>query len=400
MLLMDHLIRRLALSGFVILAIGCRDDTTSPVPTDPTPALATAATPPLTFNQLSAGRDHTCGVTTGNRLYCWGDNLDHQLGDGSTAYRQLRPVPVATSLVFRQVSAGGAHTCAVTTTYRVYCWGYNATGQLGDGTTSPRSTPVAIATTLQFRAVAAGHKHTCAIGYADNRAYCWGDNEFGKLGDGTTAPRLRPTRIAGSFTVTQVAAGWDHTCAVTPAYQAWCWGSNFDGRLGSGTAVSSSAAPVRVAGTRQFRQIDAGGTHTCAVTPSNGAFCWGLGLEGEIGDGTTQSRSTPRAVAGGIAFARVITGYALTCASTPGGVAYCWGRNSDGQVGDGTLVQRRLPTLVVGNLKFEQMHTSNGTTCGKTYADLAYCWGGNGYGQVGDGSTNDRVRPHAVAGPL
>ncbi|MGI9041569.1 MAG: RCC1 domain-containing protein, partial [Gemmatimonadales bacterium] len=147
----------------LVAALGCREDAQSPTAPESEPALATTATSAvLSFRQVSAGEDHTCGVTTADRVYCWGRNLFGQLGDGTTTNR-LTPVAVAGGLRFRHISAASNHTCGVTTDDRAFCWGWNYYAQLGDGTTTNRLTPGAVAGGRRFRQVRADNAHTCAI---------------------------------------------------------------------------------------------------------------------------------------------------------------------------------------------------------------------------------------------
>jgi alpha-tubulin suppressor-like RCC1 family protein len=409
-------------TGLVLITLGCREDAESPTGPEPAPELATTAAA-LAFYQVSAGSSHTCGVTSDNRAFCWGSGNVGQLGNGTTT-RRLRPVAVAGTLRFRQVSAGTDHTCGVTPAYRAYCWGSNRAGALGDGTQTDRLRPVPVAGGLQFRQVDAGDGHTCAVTYPDNRAYCWGYHAEGALGDGTfpeggggwlpPETRLTPTAVAGGLRFRQVSAGGGlddfegrdpfegHSCGVTTTDEAFCWGPNWVGQLGiGGTTGSSVNTPTRVAGTHRFRQIEVGSAFTCAVTTTNRAFCWGNGRQGQIGDGKTFLRFSPSAVAGGHAFSRVTTGYSHTCGETTLNRAYCWG---SGALGDGTTTRRLTPVAVAGGLFFSQV-SAGGTefgshTCGKTAAGVAYCWGSNSNGQLGDGTTTTRLRPVRVVGPM
>jgi alpha-tubulin suppressor-like RCC1 family protein len=398
------------LTATFLATVGCRDDAESPTAPEPAPALATTATAALAFAQVSGGSRHSCAITTDNRAYCWGFNTYGQLGDGTTTWR-LRPVAVASPLRFRQVSVGELHTCGVTTDYRVYCWGSNGDGALGDGTETDRLSPVPVVGGLRFRQVDGGDEHTCAVTYPDNRAYCWGYNAEGGLGNGTFSPRFRstPTAVAGGLRFRQVSAGgglYDfesrepfagHSCGVTTTDEAFCWGPNTVGQLGiGGTSGGRVASPTRVAGAHRFRQIEAGSAYTCAVTTTNRAFCWGNGRQGQIGDGKTYLRFSPSAVAGGHSFERITTGEFHTCAETTLNRAYCWGT---GGIGDGTTTRRLTPVAVAGGLFFSQVSAGFSHTCGKTHTGVAYCWGWNFYGQLGDGTTTDRNQPAAVAGP-
>jgi alpha-tubulin suppressor-like RCC1 family protein len=385
-------------------SLSCAD---VPTPTDPgSRPLETAsqAATPLAFRQIAAGTGsmHTCGVTTDNRLFCWGDNSNGQLGDGTTT-RRLRPAPVAGSRTYHQVSTGYDFTCAVSTTDRAFCWGANTGhdgGQLGDGTiVSRRLRPVAVLGGHAFRQVTTGLYHACGV-TMDDRAWCWGSNRRGELGNGMTSPGREPVAVAGSLRFRQVSAGWNHTCGVTVDDRAYCWGLNTDGQLGDSTQTMA-IQPVPVAGGRRFRQVDGGGFHTCAVTPDNRAYCWGWNLFGQIGDSrTTPRRLWPvRAVTGGLSFRRVEAAGNGSCGVTTGDVAYCWGQNQEGGLGDGTTINRFAPVPVAGGHAFAQGTTGLLYSCGRTTALRAYCWGYNGTGALGDGTTMNRLHPVAVAPP-
>jgi alpha-tubulin suppressor-like RCC1 family protein len=339
-----------------------------------------------------------------HRLYCWGWNFNGQLGDGTTTSRP-RPVAVGGALRFRQVSAnlgiGGGHTCAVTTDDRLYCWGWNQFGQVGDGTTVQRLRPVAVAGGQRFRRVDGGSAHTCAVGYSDNRAYCWGGNSSGQLGNGTTSGRLVPAAVTGPIRFREVSTGVDHTCGVSTENWAVCWGGNRQGQIGDNSNATHRLTPTRIASTRKFRQLDAGRSHTCAVSATDGrAFCWGNGRQGQLGNGKRYLSFKPRAVAGGLSFDRMSAGAEYSCGETTTNRAYCWGWNESGMLGDGTTTTRLTPVAVKGNLFFSQLSAGGDHTCGRTPKSVAYCWGGNDFGQLGDGTTTARLTPRAVAGPM
>jgi alpha-tubulin suppressor-like RCC1 family protein len=381
--------------------LGCRDVEPPTAPQAAT-AVVAAAIQPLTFRQISAGSGHTCGVTTDNRAYCWGWNEEGQLGDGTTTDSR-RPVAVAGNLRFRRMSAGSSRTCGVTTENQAYCWGFNGDGALGDGTTTDRLTPTAVAGGLRFTQVEAGEFHTCGVSSPDNRAYCWGWNARGQVGDGTQGNvRLVPTPVAGGLTVHQVTGGLNHTCAVTLSDAVSCWGWNRYGQLGDSVAGGSRLTPFRVAGNRRFRQADAGSNTTCGVTTGDRVFCWGNGVFGQVGIGKKSNPLWPKtAVASGHAFRRVSGGaLAHTCGETTDNRAFCWGENfHHGELGDGTTTTRLAPVAVVGGLFFAQVSAGGGHTCGRTPRGVAYCWGDNRRGQLGDGQFSDRsLTPVAVAG--
>lgn len=284
------------------------------------------------------------------------------------------PVAVAGGLRFRQLSTFHSHTCGVTTDDRVFCWGNNVFGQLGNGTTGeigyPELSPIAVMGSLRFRGVSVGVFHSCGVTTTD-RAYCWGGDQWGQIGDGAASGvcqvtfnqlpcRTKPTLVAGGYRWRQLDAGGGNgpgegqtgpthagrTCGVTTDGRAFCWGDGTEGLIGDGT-FSLRSAPTRVAGSQVFRSISTGEWHTCAVTTENRAYCWGVNHFGQLGDGTQDTRRLrPRAVVGGHLFDQVSAGLGATCGRTTAGAAYCWG----GPVGDGTDSNYLVPQpLTIAN---------------------------------------------------
>jgi alpha-tubulin suppressor-like RCC1 family protein len=399
-----RLVPMLALA-LVMPAWGCNDDPQAPsaITESTSPSLAAAATAPLSFLQLSTGDGQGCGVTGDSVGYCWGYNRDAELGDGTTTSPRLAPVPVQSGLHFRTVVAGAFHTCGLAVSGEAYCWGDNSFGQLGDGTTSlstsPRVTPVAVQGGLRFRNVTVGRFYTCGV-TTDDRAYCWGYNGSGQLGLGSYPDGARvPTAVVGGFQFRSVSAGSGHTCGITTADRAVCWGANNYGQLGDSTSVSLRLAPGRVAGGRYYKWLDAGQFHTCAVTTEGRAFCWGNGRAGQLGNGHTYLSFWPRRAGGGLFFRNITAGASHSCGVGTDGRAYCWGFNGYGQLGDGTTTQRTTPAVVNGGIAFIRLSGGEAFSCGLSTGARVYCWGGNWVGQLGDGTTTNRLLPGAVVGP-
>ena len=291
----------------------------------------------LRFLQVSAGDGYTCGVTTGNQAYCWGQNVNARLGDGTTRTRVI-PVAVLGGRRFRQIDAATTHTCGVTTANEAFCWGSNRYGKLGNGATiTQRYSPVLVGGGHHFIWVEAGTVHSCGLA-TTRRVFCWGKGEEGRIGDGFTLNRWTPRRAVatGAFNARQVVVGGSHSCSVTDN-GAFCWGQNLFGQLGDGSTTNRVVTTFVTGGSR-FSSVDAGDQHTCAVGPDNMAYCWGANYYGQLGNGEVGDggdRLTPTIVSGDIHFKSVSSGRTHSCGVSASNAAYCWGANTAGQLGDG-----------------------------------------------------------------
>ena len=359
---------------------------------------ATANSVALVLNALSARDNHTCGLTAGGVAYCWGRNEYAQLGDGTTTQRTI-PTLVQGGLTFTQLGHGNRHTCGLTAAGIAYCWGRNDLGQLGNGTNVQSLTPVAVQGGRVFTTLGIGGNHSCGL-TSTGAAYCWGDNSQGGLGDGTMGQRTTPVAVQSGLTFTAIVTGnSNQTCALTTSGAAYCWGDNTWGALGDGT-TTSRLTPVPVMGGHVFTRLTTQ-VQTCGLTVDGTAFCWGFNDSGQIGDGTTTRRLTPVRVQGGLTFTTLAAGNNHTCGLTPSGAAFCWGSDAFGAIGDGTTSTdpRLTPTAVQGGLSFASLVAGSDHVCGLTSTGTAYCWGNNTNGQLGDGTTAVRVTPGPIARP-
>lgn len=315
------------------------DGSTVPVAVDTTGALAGK-----TLAQVSAGDDFTCALDTSGRAYCWGANASGELGNGNTA-GSAAPVAVNASGVLAgktltQVSAGESHACVLDTAGRAYCWGVNFAGELGDGTATDSHVPVAVDTSgvlagKKLTRLAAGALSTCALD-ASGAAYCWGENGVGELGDGTTANSTVPVTVdlpgKTLTSITGAVIGLTF-CALDSSGSAYCWGSgNSDvpARVGTDGALTG----------KTLTQVSTSGYHTCALDSTGAAYCWGENYDGQLGDGTLAGSDLPVAVdTTGVLAGKVLTqisagGDFSTCAADTTGAVYCWGDDSHGALGD------------------------------------------------------------------
>jgi alpha-tubulin suppressor-like RCC1 family protein/predicted thioesterase len=367
------------------------------------PARSAAGTSsmPVTVTAISPGLDHGCLLTSSGGVKCWGSNDSGQLGDGSILQRSVPTDVEGLASGAAAVSAGARHTCALTSTGGVKCWGSGDSGLLGDGSFVSSLTPVdVVGLTSGVQAVAAASLHTCAL-TLDGGVKCWGANFAGQLGDGTLLDRNTPVDVVGLASgVEAIAVGGFHSCALMAGGAVKCWGGNGQGELGDDSTIDRST-PVDVIGLSSgVTSISAGEEHSCALLAGGGLRCWGSNLGGRIGDGSTIDRPTPVDVVGlpGIVVA-VAAGGSQTCALLGGGAVKCWGLNFDGQVGDGSTVDRTAPVDVVG-LSAGVQAIAAGTyhTCAVMLSGGAKCWGGNESGELGDGQPGDRRIPEPVFG--
>jgi len=357
------------------------------------------------------GGIHTCALNPSSVVYCWGTNWNGTIGDGTTT-DHLVPTLVTTSQLFYQIATGIAHNCALTDPGVAYCWGRNYAGQLGDGTTTDRLVPTAVAGGLTFASIDVGFNHSCAVTTA-GVAYCWGANELGQLGDGTTTThRTSPFAVTGGLLYTVIRAGSKHTCALqTITKSAYCWGASGLGQIGNGAAgvadTSRVMLPTLVSGAHAYTQLDAGGSHNCAIAGTS-TFCWGWNGYGQLGfaSPTTCAASRPCAKSpaaitgtpGTFQLSAIGLGTSHSCGISSAGVLRCWGNNTHGQIGDGTTTNRPAAVIVTG-VTMATIRGGNSFTCGAGTDQNPRCWGLNIFGALGLGDTTRRLTPTIVTLP-
>jgi alpha-tubulin suppressor-like RCC1 family protein len=354
---------------------------------------------------LATGRAHTCAADFGERVYCWGRNETGQVGDGAPGpdNDQLQPVEILSDFPTRLLGAGGidinwrSHSCALRGG-QVYCWGYNAQGQVGDGSTEIRARPTEVAEIDDASWIGVGGRHTCAA-RESGEVWCWGHDDFGQVGDGAgETMHALPVRTNSISSAVQVVAGLQHSCVRVVAGEVFCWGDNESGQLGDGTNDSRDA-PVSI-GLRVVTDIDAGSRHSCAVMNDATVRCWGTNNVGQLGQGPSgpASSNRPLEVMGLADVVDVATGAGMTCARQSGGQLLCWGGNVQGQTGTGPgSVDGPTPVMEIGDAIALDLGNDHG--CVIRESGQLWCWGRNQYGRLGDGTTEDRFSPVAILGP-
>ncbi|MBN1441019.1 MAG: hypothetical protein JW929_16565 [Anaerolineales bacterium] len=366
----------------------------------PTEASVTKTTLAITPLPLAAGSAHTCMIADKGAIRCWGNNQSGQLGNATTGKASL---PVETGAVpggAAALAAGKNHTCALSAGGEVYCWGANGRGQLGDGTSDDRAVPAPVAG-LQEKTVmlAAGDSFTCALSESGT-VRCWGWNAEGQLGDGGEGDRSLPVGVSGlGGGIRSIAAGKAHACALRGTGGVACWGRGYEGQLGDGLR-KASRTPVDVSGLRDGAEaVAAGGTYSCAFLTDQKAVCWGYNVyvpgdknEYAVPNETRMLPQRPAAIGMGANFACLLTG--------AGGVQ-CWGTNRYGQLGNGTKLDATEKPLFVKGLEQGAAFLAVGMqhACALTNGGEIRCWGANDSYQLGADAPVAAYAPVAAGFP-
>jgi alpha-tubulin suppressor-like RCC1 family protein len=302
------------------------------------------------WRQVSAGNDHSLGVRCSGTLWAWGCNGTGRLGDGTTTDRSS-PVSVVGGFTdWCQVSGGQFHSLGVHQNGTAWAWGCNGQGRLGDGTALNRCSPVS---------VVGGFTDWCQVSASDlislgvrqnGTVWAWGFNGQYQLGDGTTTNRSSPVSVVGGFTDwCQVSAGANHSLGVRQNGTVWAWGFNGCGQLGDGTNTARSSPVSVVGGFTDWCQVSAANAHSLGVRQNGTAWAWGWNQFNQLGDGTTMTRSSPVSVVGGFTdWCQVSAGCNHSLGVRQNGTAWGWGCNSNFQLGDGTNTARNSPVIVRG----------------------------------------------------
>ncbi|HEX6307526.1 MAG TPA: hypothetical protein VFZ69_05020 [Longimicrobiales bacterium] len=326
----------------------------------------------LRFTTIAAAYDYACALTAAGAAHCWGSRP--LTGAGSlVSVRDSVPQPVPPVVALESITVGMSHACGFGADGEAYCWGYRGTGQLGSGSTvvGGPAPPAAAAVIDAERVLVRGDAafgFSCAVDVS-GAAWCWGANAVGQLGDGTTEDRTVPVRIAGNMQFDDLSLGGDaygYACGLATDGTAWCWGSNLRGQLGTGDRVSR-ATPTAVAGGLRYESISAGYGATCAIAVGGRPHCWG-------NDDSLQPAPAP--VPDSVRFIAIATGTDHACALAADSLTWCWGRNTNGQLGRGSVSFPPEPGLpIAGDYRFGMIAVGTYVACGLTADGTAYCWG-------------------------
>lgn len=284
------------------------------------------------------------GIKTDGTLWMWGYNLDGCLGDNSLTTRSSPVQTVSAGTNWKQLAVSAAHSAAIKTDGTLWLWGFNNSGQLGDGTVTRRSSPVqTISAGTNWSYVSAGSGQVTAI-KSDGTLWLWGNNDNGELGDNSITHRSSPVQtVSGGNNWAQVSAGLNNVAAIKTDGSLWIWGDNFFGQLGSGNLTKQSSPVQTVSGGNNWKSVALGRYHAAAVKTDGTLWLWGSNITGQLGDNTRTHRSSPvQTVSGGTDWSTVSAGN-LTVATKTDSTLWVWGNNNSGALGTGNITHRSSP---------------------------------------------------------
>lgn len=357
-----------------------------------------------TFCKIATGNAWTAAIDRYGRVWCWGNGGNGRLGTGSTA-SALTPVSVIGSIkTFCQIGAGNATTAAIDKYGKIWSWGFNNSGQLGNGANTEQCTPVALAgATKTFCKLSLSNGQTLALD-KNGRAWGWGFNAAALLGDNSVTARNTPVSVAGATkTFCEIAAGSQHAVAIDKYGNTWAWGPNDSGQLGANIPRSiRSPKSIVLGANKTFCHITTGGNFSVSIDKNGRLWAWGQNTTGFIGDNSTTARYTPLSVLGSVkTFCKVSSGSNFTLAITNSGRIWAWGGNGNGRLGDNSTTSRLTPVAVLGSIKtFCQIYGGSAHSMAIDKYGKAWAWGNNSFGALGDNSVTQRLTPVAVAGAL
>jgi alpha-tubulin suppressor-like RCC1 family protein len=358
--------------------------------------------PPLSsvvVSELAVGESHVAAIAA-ERLYLWGANESGQLGQNDTVERHV-PTELVTDLRFVSIASGNAHLCGIDDVGSVYCWGANDRGQLGQGDLEGRLVPTRVTLPVSARSVTTSFAHACAL-LSDASLYCWGRNEEGELGQDDSTPPMDNGAIADALTPVALPgndwswadAGDGFTCGIRLDGTLWCWGRNSQFQLGTEPA-GQVRRPIQVGADTDWLRVDAGQHYAFAIKQDHSLWCWGLNTASGTGGGfplgiDTDRLEAPTRLGAATDWVTFAASVFHTCAVNRAGELWCWGRTIEGQLGIAELEPRTSPVAVATDIAGVALSWFN--TCALSKTGRVLCTGKNDYGQIGNASTERPLR--------
>ena len=344
----------------------------------------------IEFKEIYAGESYTLAIDKEERLWSWGYNGTGQLGDGTKVDR-TNPLKIKEENKFIKVSAGQYHVMSIDEEGNLWTWGRNENGQLGDGTTVDNANPIKLNISKKFKQISAGNDYSMAIDN-EGKLWTWGNNYYGQLGDGTNIQRTLLVQIKNELKFSQIATYMQHSMAIDNEGNLWTWGRNHHGQLGDGTKTDKTS-PVQIKAGTKFKQISAGSYHSLAIDNEGNLWTWGSNVDGQLGDGTKTDKTSPIQIKAGTKFKQISAGSYHSLAIDSEGNLWAWGYNYKGSLGDGTATDRTSPVQIKAGTKFTQVLAGDRHSFAIEENGKIWGMGDNYYGQLGDRTTTVRYTP-------
>ena len=346
---------------------------------------------------VQAGGWHNCALLSTGKVWCWGNNAEGEMGIGTTATPQTVPVMNPYISNATAIAMGADFSCALLSNGTVWCWGNNGQGRLGNGTTTDSYWPVQVTGITNAIAITAGRGHACAV-LAGGAVQCWGDNSAAMLGNGTITSSYSPVTVTGLSNAVSLSSGSVHTCAKLTDGTVQCWGDNAGAEIGPGSTTNSTtpATTLRYSGSTatasgtaisSVSAVATGSQHSCGLISGGTVDCWGWNGSFQLGTNAFARSSTANAVSGVSSVAAITAGAWHTC-SLVNNTVQCWGDNSYGQLGIGTLINSATPVAASGITGATAVVAGSVRTCAITGGGFVQCWGDNDHGQLGNGAVS------------
>lgn len=366
------------------------------------------------WSKVAAGGSHTCAIRSDGALRCWGDNEFGQLGNGLSGFGESSSLPdvVNSAVNWTDITAGSNFTCGIKLDGTLWCWGQNYFGQIGQGDSGGQDThdlPTQIGTETQWRSVKASGTgdHVCAY-KQDDSFWCWGDNGYGQLGegsvvDGTNQYSLVPVPVNPDTDWASISLGYYHSCAIKENGSLWCWGDNTDGTVGDGSQLDKSI-PVQVGSDLDWKQVSANSEHTCAVKTTGSLWCWGNnGGDDILGLGPIASFTvlpSPQQLGTDTDWEKVSTGTTHSCALKTNGSIYCWGNGASGRLAQDSTdtADKDIPVPIISSQAWLSVSAGYMHTCAVATDNSLWCWGSNSNGATGQGTSSSSLYLPAPVG--
>lgn len=349
----------------------------------------------FTFAQnISGGDGHSVVICQNGLILATGSNQWAQLGNGTTNNWNYIYSPTLVTSNAIVVACGRFHTLALLNDGTVWAWGWNSSGQLGDGTDTNRYTPIKVIGLNNIIAISAGESHSLAL-KNDGTVYGWGNNLNGQLGDGTTTTRTTPIQIPGLANIIAVEAGFQHSMVLRNDSTVWVFGFNGSGQLGDGTKTDRYS-PIKVVSLNNIIAINGGGSHSLALQNDGSVWAWGSNGSGQLGDGTTIERLSPIKISGLFGIISIYAGGFHSMALDNNGNVWSWGFNFSGQLGDGTTISKTTPSQISSISNVVKINGGDSHSLAVKNDSSLWAWGENQYYQLGDSTTTDRKIPTQI----